>query len=146
MEEQNKRAEQIFERHFKAQFVQMQTDSIINVRMLVAETLGLLFSRHESIDVHTPDFSSQSEDEERSRPEYKRKVYLKSLLCNDELIIGMVRRLSFDSNRDIKTPLNHIELPSLPEPSAVELSEVALESMRRRSSLDDQAEEQIDTS
>jgi len=42
----------------------MQSDSIINVRMLVAETLGLLFLRHESIDVHTPSFSSQSSDEE----------------------------------------------------------------------------------
>lgn len=95
----------------------MQSDSIINVRMLVAETLGLLFLRHESIDVHTPSFSSQSSDEGHERLENKPKVYLKSFLCNDDLIIGMVRRLSFDSNRDIKTPLKHIDLPAPPEPS-----------------------------
>ena len=118
----------------------MQSDSIINVRMLVAETLGFLFLRHESIDVHTPSFSSQSSDGAHERLENKQKVYLKSSLCNDDLIIGMVRRLSFDSNRDIKTPLKHIELPAPPEPSEVELSDVALASMRRRSPSEDKSE------
>lgn len=104
----------------------MQTDRIINVRMLVAETLGLLFKRHETIGVRTPSFSSQSSDGEhhqhqsaerensrdlREMEQVKKKVYLKSRLCNDDLIIGMVRRLSFDQNRDINMPLKHIELP-----------------------------------
>lgn len=124
----------------------MQTDSIINVRMLVAETLGLLFSRHESVDVLTPEFSSHSSDGEHEQAQQKHKVYLKSALCNDDLIIGMVRRLSFDSNRDIKTPLKHIELPALPEPAEVELSDAALEIMRRKSPTEEDAEEIIDTS
>lgn len=114
--------------------------------MLVAETLGLLFLRHESIDVLTPEFSSQSSDGEHERAEQKHKVYLKSALCNDDLIISMVRRLSFDSNRDIKTPLKHIELPALPEPAEVELSDAALANMRRRSPSEVKAEEIIDTS
>ena len=114
--------------------------------MLVAETLGLLFLRHESIDVLTPEFSSHSSDGEHEQAQHKHKVYLKSALCNDDLIIGMVRRLNFDSNRDIKTPLKHIELPALPEPAEVELSDVALENMRRRYPPDENAEEIIDTS
>jgi len=130
-------AEAIFEVHFKPCFVAMQTDKIINVRMLVSETLGMMFKRHETIGVTTPSFSSQSSDDaggERERIEIKKKVYLKSRLCNDELIIGMVRRLSLDSNRDINTPLKHIELPQMPELS--DITPITLETMRRRSPSD----------
>jgi hypothetical protein len=119
--------------------------------MLVAEALGLMFKRHETLGVRTPSFSSQSSDgEEIKRVEVKKKVYLKSRLCNDELIIGMVRRLSLDPNRDINGPLKHIELPHVPE--FKELSPLTLESMRRKSPSDPDdsaaeyvAEEMIDT-
>lgn len=109
----NTAAESLFEAHFKPSFVAMQTDRIINVRMLVAEALGAMFKRHETVGVRTPSFSSQSSDGGgiQERVEVKKKVYLKSRLCNDDLIIGMVRRLSLDPNRDINGPLKHIELP-----------------------------------
>ena len=86
--------------------------------MIVAESLGLMFRRHESIGVVTPSYSSQSSDDEGST-QVKKKVYLKSRLCNDSEIIGMVRRLSFDPNRDINMPLKYIELPQLPETQEV---------------------------
>ncbi len=99
--------------------------------------------------MHTPSFSSQSSDGGHERIATKQKVYLKSSLCNDDLIIGMVRRLSFDSNRDIKFPLRHIELPAPAEPSEVDISDVAIASMRRRSPSENKSQEKeeiIDTS
>jgi len=145
----NQRAEDLFEAHFKANFVKMQTDRIINVRMLVSETIGLLFKRHESVGVRTPSFSSMSSDGDDKVPfdgerdQVKKKVYLRSRLCNDEAIIGMVRRLAFDQNRDINMPLKHIELPQLNEPKEVELTEATLSTMRRQPLLTE--EETIDT-
>lgn len=84
-----------------------------------------MFKKHETIGVVTPSFSSQSSDGstgKREVSEVKKKLYLKSKLCNDEKIIEMVRRLKYDSNRDISLPLRIIELPYpiLPEPEEEE--------------------------
>jgi hypothetical protein len=73
-----------------------------------------MFKKHETIGVVTPSFSSQSSDGstgKREASEVKKKLYLKSKLCNDDSVIEMVRRLKYDSNRDISLPLHHIELP-----------------------------------
>lgn len=56
----------------------------------------------------------------------------------------MVRRLSFDSNREIKAPLKNIELPPLIEPISVELPEKTLQSMHRRSSFDWKAQSELE--
>ena len=38
------------------------------------------------------------------------KVYTNSILCTDQRVLNMVRRLRVDSNRDIQRNLRHIHL------------------------------------
>ena len=88
-----------------------------------------------------------SSDDENDNSE--KKVYPKSKLCNDESILNMVRRLSFDPNRDISSPLKYIELPKIREASPIELTDDTLESMKRKQPKEEDlpaiVEEVIDT-
>lgn len=65
---------------------------------------------------------------------------MKSKLCHHEKTIGMVKRLRLDSNKDINFPLRHIQLPETLNEPEVELSEINIEAMRRKTLSEDQTD------
>ena len=46
----NKEAERIFQEHFMASFIELQSDKIVNVRLQLSETLALLYEKNERLE------------------------------------------------------------------------------------------------
>ena len=56
----NKEAERIFHDHFMGSFSELQSDRIVNVRLQLSETLGLLYEKNERLERIPQEDSSSS--------------------------------------------------------------------------------------
>ena len=88
-------------------FIELQCDKIVNVRLMLSYTLANLFEKNEEMQQAT-DGSPELPRSNSLGP--LQKVYTNSILCTDQRVLNMVRRLRVDSNRDIQRSLRHIHL------------------------------------
>ena len=75
---------------------------------MLSYTLANLFEKNEVMQEATVDGSPDLPRGNSLGP--LQKVYTNSVLCTDQRVLNMVRRLRVDSNRDIQRSLRHIHL------------------------------------